>query len=327
MKNIIFFILAVVLFSGCSTKKYFDPEDVQDEINVVVKDMDETIKSFQVGKGVALQDGNVLVSSGKLDTKLPEGFSILNYENGTLLASSNKDLLIDNTDNLVGFSNEVVAATKKDNLIALVFIDNSIALYDTTTKKIILKEYYSHSFLNDIKIANPKFMSNVVLFPTLDGKVIVVGLDTKKVIRNITVSTDGDIKNIIYLGVVNGNLIAASSNKILSLGNTKVNTEAYDINSVVASDDHIYISTIDGFIIKLDSSLNEVGSEKFKFAKFFTMVHTDGYVYALESQGFIVAIEDDFKKHTVYEFDFDNEQYAVAVDKNIYFDDKFIEIK
>jgi hypothetical protein len=325
VKYLVYFVIAISIFTGCSSKKGFEPKNVIDEINLSVKNMPEEIQSFKLDSGITLNDGSLLVSEGLLDTKLPENFNLLNYNDNTVVAVNNNDLMIGSETNT--FSQEIVAATLRDNLLALIFIDNSIAIYDTKIKKIVFKDYYDHSFLNDIKIANPYFMDDMILFPTLDGKVIVVDINSKKVIRNIVVSTSSDIKNIIFLGVIGDNFIAASSNKIISIGSGTINTKEYDISSIIASKDNLFVTTIDGKIIKLDNTLSEISSKKFKFAKFFAMVHTDGFVYALESQGYIVSINDSFTKESIYEFEFDNTKYAVAVNNTIYFEDKYLEIK
>ncbi|MBL6969804.1 MAG: hypothetical protein ISR68_00225 [Campylobacterales bacterium] len=325
MKYIIALFIALFAFTGCSSKKHFEPSNVIDEINLSIKDMSNTIKSFKLDSGVTLKDGSVITKDGKLDQRLPNGFNLLNYNENKIIAVNNNTILVGSEQ--ITLSNEAVSATLQNNILAIVFIDNSIAMYDMQSKKIIFKDYYDHSFLNDIKIANPYFMDDVILFPTLDGKVIVVDTKNKKVIRSIVVSTSGDIKNIIYMGVVNDTFIAATSNKILSLGDGTVKTKDFDISSIVASKNNIYISTIDGYVKKLDISLNELGSKKYKFAKIFAMVHTDGYIYALESEGYILAIDDTFTKDSVYKFKFNNKDYAVAIDNTIFFNDKYIEIK
>jgi hypothetical protein len=313
------------LFVACSSKNHFEPKEPQSDISLDIKPMSDEIQSFRLDSGVTLLDGTIIVDSTALENKLPEGFNLLNYNDNKVIAVNNHTLKV--SDQTIDFSEEVVAASLRDNVLALIFIDNSIAMYDLNTKKIIFKDYYEHSFLNDIKISNPYFMDNIILYPTLDGKVIVVDIDTKKVIRNIVVSTKDDIKNIIFIGVVGDNFIAASSNKIIALGNGTIHSQDYSISSIITSKNNIYITTIDGQIIKLDNTLKEIASKKYKFAKFFGLVYTDGFVYALESEGYIVSIDDNFTKDAIYEFDFDNEKYAIAIKNTFYFEDKYLEIK
>ena len=84
-----------------------------------------------------------------------------------------------------------------------------------------------------------------------------------------------------------------------------------------------YVATIDGQLIKLSASLNEVKSKKYKYAKFHALAFTDS-LYAVESQGFLVNINSDFSKDSVYDFSFDNEERMIAIGNRIYFDSKYI---
>jgi WD40 repeat protein len=325
MRYFVYLVITIVLFSGCSVKNVFKPTNVINEMKSNIQDMPSDIKSFKLNKGITLLDGSVIVPSGLLKDKLPKGFNLLNYNENKIIAVNNHKLLIGSDEKV--FSQEIISATLKDNLLALGFIDNSIAIYDMNTEKIVFKESYEHSFLNNINIANPYFMDNMILFPTLDGKVIVVAIDTKKIIRNLIVSSSDDIKNIIFISVVGDNLITASSDKIISIGNGTIDAKEYNISSIVTTEKYIYITTVDGRIIKLDVSLNKVLSKKYKFAKFVSMLYHDGYVYALEAQGYIVAIDDDFSQDYIYSFDFDNTKYTTVINDTIYFEDKYLEIK
>ena len=85
----------------------------------------------------------------------------------------------------------------------------------------------------------------------------------------------------------------------------------------------IYVATIDGQLIKLSASLNEVKSKKYKYAKFHALAFTDS-LYAVESQGFLVNINEDFSKDSVYDFSFDNEERMIAIGNRIYFESKYI---
>ena len=47
-------------------------------------------------------------------------------------------------------------------------------------------------------------------------------------------------------------------------------------------------------------------------------------LYAVESQGFLINISDDFKTDTIYEYSFDNEKRLIAIDNKIYFNSDYI---
>ena len=92
---------------------------------------------------------------------------------------------------------------------------------------------------------------------------------------------------------------------------------------MILKDGYIYIATVDGHIIKLTPNLEEVAKRKYKYAKFHALAYGSS-LYAVESQGFLINISDDFKTDTIYEFSFDNEKRLIAVDNKIYFDSDYI---
>lgn len=140
MKYLLISLTALFLFTGCSNKKYFEPEDVNDELKVEKKDLSDTIKSMN-RIGATLEDGTVITQYGVSKFKLPENFDFINLTNeGDVIATNNKDsVLIGKNEILV--KNVVVAAALKDEKLALVYSDNSIELIDINTKKTLYKEY------------------------------------------------------------------------------------------------------------------------------------------------------------------------------------------
>lgn len=324
MKIVSSLLIALLLLTGCSNKKYFEPEDSysyeQDSA-----DLSADIESFN-RSGATLEDKTFISSSGVSSIQLLEGYEFLNSSNGTIISTNNKDkVAIDNQEIEIG--DIVVAASLENNLLALVYANNSIALYDVTLNKFVFKEYYKESIANDTRITSPHFMSNIILFPTLDGKVIVVSKAGNKVVKNIVVDPDSTFNNIIYLDVINDSLIAATTNKIIAVGTGNIFLKDYEIREVITNASHIFIATIDGQLIKLDTQLNTLASKKYKFAKFHALAYGGEALYALESQGYLVKIEEDFIKDTVYDFSFDEESKAIAIKDTIYFGDEYIQFQ
>ena len=75
--------------------------------------------------------------------------------------------------------------------------------------------------------------------------------------------------------------------------------------------------------IDLDKYLEEVKSKKFKYSKIHALAFTDT-LYAIESQEFIININDDFTNDRVYNFDFDNEERLIVIGNKIYTDSREI---
>ena len=325
MKHLILFASLFLVFAGCSSKEYFEPENTAGDYHLTEpKTLNGTISYFNKD-GATLNSQNIITKRGVSKFKIPEGYKFLNIIDDTVIASNYKDSVLVG-EKKINVEGVVVAASLNSTKLALLFSDNSIMLYDMDTEKTLLKEYYSHSFVNDTRIANPYFMSNIILFPTLDGKIIVVSNDSNKIVRNIVVDPNGQFNNIIFLDVVDDNLVAATANKVISVGQGIVNLKDYNVRDIITKDKNIYIATIDGEIIKTDISLNILDRRKYKFAKIYSLAYGES-LYALESQGYLIKIENDFKTDTIYEFDFDNEKKVIALEDTIYYDDEFITLK
>ena len=74
---------------------------------------------------------------------------------------------------------------------------------------------------------------------------------------------------------------------------------------------------------KLSPNLNEVAKKKYKYAK----IHALGFsnsLYAVESQGYLINLNQDFTDDKIYSFSFDNEERMIAIGNKIYFDSKYI---
>ncbi|WP_072679751.1 hypothetical protein [Arcobacter sp. LA11] len=324
MKHLLLFAGLIFILAGCAGKEFYEPEYTVGDYENNKASLAGDIISMNKD-GATLDSGEIITKRGVSKFKIPEGYNFLNISDDVVIASNYKDsVLLDKKEIKVG--GVVIAATLKENKLALLFSDNSIQLYNTDTDKILLKEYFTHSYVNDTRIANPHFMSNIILFPTLDGKIVVVSEANNKVIKNIVVDANGEFNNIIFLDVIKDTLVAATANKVISVGDGVLNLKDYNVRDIISVDDNIYIATIDGQIVKTDISLNIINRKKYKYAKFYALAYGTS-LYALESQGFLINISNDFETETIYDFDFDNEQKVIALDDTIYYDDEYMILK
>ncbi len=324
MKHLLFFASFIFILAGCAGKEFYEPKDTVGDYKDNKASLNGDIISMN-RDGATLDSGEIITKRGVSKFTLPEGYHFLNISDDVVISSNYKDkILLDKKEVEVG--GVVVAASLKDDKLALLFSNNSIQIFDLKSGKILLKEYFQHSFVNDTRIANPYFMSNLILFPTLDGKIIVVSKETNKIVKNIVVDANGQFNNIIFLNVVDDTLVAATANKVISVGSGVLNVKDYDIRDIITHGNNIYIATIDGQIIKTDISLNIMDRRKYKYAKIYALAYGSS-LYALESQGFLIEISDDFKSDTIYDFDFNNEKKVIALKDTIYYDDEYIILK
>lgn len=322
MKQLLAVFFLALFFVGCSTKEYYTPdiEEVSFLKDEVIKktNLETGIKTFN-RKGATLDNQKIILASGIQETKLKEKFNFLNQSNNTIISSDDKgNILVGET--LIDLGKVVVAASVKDNFLAVIFADNSIGLYDLSKKQMLFKDYYKESLVNDIRISNPEFLTDIALFPTLDGKVIVVSLKDPKVMRTIIVDSTSKFNNISYFSSLNNTLIAASANQIISLNSSRnVISKKFEIRDIIKKGNYLYLATLDGQILKLDSSLNIVGKNKFKYAKVYSLGYKADKIFAIESQGYLIELDDDLKNQKIYYFEFDNDAKSVLLGDKIYF--------
>ena len=324
MKYILTSLLSLFLFTACSGKKYYEPEDVSSNIELNKESMSSSISSMNKIGGT-LNNKQVITKNGISSYELPEGFDFLNItEDGRIIATNYIDkILIGKEERVV--KDVVVAASLKNEKLALVYSSNTIELLDINTSKTLFKEYLPLSLANDTRITNPYFMGNLILFPTLNGKVIIVSSSNNESIKNISVDPDNEFNNIISLNVIESTqtLIVASPNKIVSISPKEILSKDYEIRDIIVNKENIYLATIDGQIIKLTATLDQVAHKKYKYAKIHALAFTDS-VYAVESQGYLINIKDDFAEDTIYNFGFDNEERMIAIGNKVYFGSKYI---
>jgi hypothetical protein len=324
MKYLLISLSALFLFTACSSKKYYEPENVSNHIELNKESMSSSITTMNK-IGATLENKKIITKNGISDFKLPKGFDFLNItDDGRVIATNYIDkILIGNEEKVL--KDVVVAASLKNGKLALVYSNNTIELIDINTSKTLFKEYLELSLANDTRITNPYFMGNLILFPTLNGKVIIVSSISNESVKNISVDPDNEFNNIISLNVIESSqtLIVASPNKIVSISPKEILSKEYEIRDIIVNKEDVYLATIDGRIIKLTPNLNEVSSKKYKYAKIHALAFTDS-LYAVESQGFLINIKEDFKDDNVFNFSFNNEERMIAIGNKIYFDSKYI---
>ena len=316
-------ILFVLIFSGCSSKQYFEPND-SSNFDKKTLDLDFSIIDLN-SNGATLKDYTYISKKG-LHNEVKVGYKFLNYTEDTLITSNNNaEINIKNKkiDITLSFDENIISSSKYNNLLAFGSVDNSITLYDLDTKKILFKEYLKHSNVNNIKIANPIFLNTVILYPTLDGKIVIVDIKNKTIVKTINIDPKSDVNNVIFLEEREDSLIAATSKKLFTFLDGKPNIKDMDVQSIILKDNFIYVATLDGEIIKYDISLNKIASKKFKFAKINALVFGK-YLYALESQGYLIRLSNDFKEVKIFDFSFDEKEKVIGIKNKLYFEDKYI---
>lgn len=318
-------LLLAYLLTGCNSKQYYKPDSVDGSFTKHSKSLSSTIVDFNKS-GATLANMQFITPNGIVENKVGNDFTFINQvKNITLSADNNSNIAIDNK--IIKLDNNIISASIDNNLLAIIYIDNSIAVYDLNRSKTIFKEQFSQALANDTKTTNPKFMSDIILFPTLDGKVIIYSINDNSIIRDVIVDASKKaFKNITFFEEVDEQLIAATANSVLSIG-ANLYSLNLEIKDIATKNNQIYIATVDGRILVMDNKLKPYNEQKFKFSKIFGLAFGENSLYALEQNGYIIKMSNDLKDVSVYSFDYNNEDKFISLGNRFYFGNKYLELE
>jgi hypothetical protein len=319
----------VLLLAGCGTKESYEPEHTEGSWHLS-GDLESEIVDATFD-GAQLEEGQVLTPMGVLDIAIPEGFRYLGNSGGYALAAA-----VDGTLKLINpedksltktleLKKSVAGAAVRGDMLAVLFASNDIALYSIASGSPLMKESGTPALASDMRIVNPYFFNDLVLFPTLDGKVVIVHSTQKQVIRSIIISSEPQFNNVVYFNVVGGTFIAATPTTLFALSDREVR-EAYDVRDVVFDDDGVWLTTKQGEVVALTPSLQLKGKQKFPFAHFVGLIATDEKLFMLEKEGYLIVMDKSFDSYKVYDADVDD-GYVYAGSKAFYFDEETLPVE
>ena len=331
MKNLSLFLILVfaVFFSACSSKQVYEPKHVTDDWKHYGSSNESLI---DVTSNVALLESHKVLAKDKIiDIEIKESYRLIGKSDGWLISANIKGdltlVFIEDKSMVADFKlkKTIAGATVKDDILAVLFANNEMALYSISSKKLILKEQGTAPVVLDSRMVNPYFMNDLVLFLTLDGKIVIVNSKLKKRLRTVIVSTEDDFNNIIYFDVVDNKLIAATNNKIFSMAEKEIRAD-FDIRNITYDKKDIFITTKQGEVISLTSGLEVNAKLKFPFAHFLGIIADGDKLYALEKEGYIIEITKNLSSYKVYEVDVED-GFVFVADKIFYVNDEYISVK
>jgi len=295
----------VLLFSGCSSKQYFEPEQThsasiaESSYNGVITDISRN--------GATLADGHYIGKHGVSSIVLGDGYRFLS-ENSTYVLAGNEEgslKIIDKkkgkTVKEISFDMPIVSASIKNGLIAYVLNNNVFGLYSIKQNKKIIENRAERTFAIDARAASPLFIDTLVVMPMLDGKLIIFDVRDPETVKVVYLSSDKIFNNIVYLSRTGDTLVAATPKKILTLGSEGEFDYRANIAEVAISGNSIYLFTKEGEIIKFNTLLDELARKKFKFAQYSAATVIGDRVYALDKQGSLIVLDTQLKKYKIYD--------------------------
>lgn len=321
---------ALLFLSGCSHKEVYKPEEIKGEwrnAGHLSSSIAQTTESAAL-----LDNGHLLTKKGEHNIKIPEDYRLINATDAWVITESPENNLVllpaDGSDASVTLElkRQVAAANIQDDTVAILFTNNEMALYSLESKKLLFKESANAPIAVDSHIANPYFLKELVLFLTLDGKIVIVNSSTKQVLRSVVVSSAEYFNNVTYMNIIDNNLVASTDSAVLALSQKEAR-EKYEIRNIAYAPDGIWITTKQGEIIALTPNLQFKAKKKFPFAHFVGLSVQNDRVYALEQEGYMIAITKNLLAYDVYDVDMDSDNKIFLGDGRFYFDDRYIDIK
>jgi len=168
VSSLIFFILLSIFFGACSTKKIYEPEIIEGDWRSNTKN-DYAVIDITADISL-LENRKVMSKDSIIDVEIKKDFRLLSSSDGWIISSNidgNVTLnYIDDKSMNESFElkKTIAAASVKNDILAILFADNEMALYSISSKKLILKEKGNTQKIVDSRVVNHYFMNDLVLF-------------------------------------------------------------------------------------------------------------------------------------------------------------------
>ncbi len=303
--SLLIFTVAALLFSGCSSKKYFEPEQTFSASGASSSFGSNLVDLSR--DGGTLSSGNYVGKAGVSSISLGEDYRFLNESNAYVLAANSEGILkvIDKksgeTIRAVSLHVPVISANINNGMIAYVLNSNTFGIYQMADNRKIIENRSERTFAVDTRAASPMFIENLVVMPMLDGKLIIVNMADTENAKVVYISSETTFNNVIYLSRVGNTMIAATPKRLITLGNGGKLEYKANISEVAVDGGKIYLFTKEGKVTALDSSLDVIATSKFKFAHYAVATAFNGRVYALDQQGSLIVLNSMLTKSKIYD--------------------------
>jgi len=308
MKKLLLITLTAtaLVFSGCSSKQYFEPEQSY-SVSSASSSYGSTIVDLS-RDGATLKNGQYIGKQGVSKFTLGEGYRFLSESSAYVLASNVEGVLkiIDKSTGepvrAVSLHVPIVSAAIQQGVIAYVLNNNTFGIYQIKDNRKVIENRSERTYAIDTRAASPMFIDSLAIMPMLDGKLIILNSagdgENAKVIY---LSSEKVFNNVVYLSRMGNTMVAATPKRLITLGSDGQNEYRANISEVAISNGTVYLFTKEGEVVKLDSALSPLAQKKFKYAHFSAATAFSGRVFALDQQGSLIVLSSDLSKSKIYD--------------------------
>jgi len=303
--SLIGFTVAALLFSGCSSKQYFEPTETFSASNAS-NSYGGTIVDLS-RDGATLESGKYIGKAGVSKINLGEGFRFLSESNAYVLAGNTEGVLkiIDKSTQegvrAVALHVPIVSAAIQGDVITYILNNNTFGVYQISDNKKVLESRSERTFAINTRAASPMFIDNLAVMPMLDGKLIIVNGKNIENAKVVYISSSKVFNNVVYLSRTGNTMVAATPKRLITLGNGGKQEYRANISNVTISNGMIYLFTKEGDVVKLDTALNQLEKKRFRFAHFSASTAFSDKVFALDQEGSLIVLNSDLSKNKIYD--------------------------
>lgn len=324
--RILFFALCMLFLAACNNKQYYTPSQIEADVQPLR--LDFPLVAEKSG-GVTLANGAVLSRAGISSYKLERGCVFLNESENHVLSLCDESLQIFHKETgdkqTFEYPKLPLAASLNGEILAVVLGDNTLLLQNIRTQQTLFSQKQPNVTAISNKNANPYFLRDLVIFPTLDGALVIVDQNRLEVVRNVVVGNAPQFNNVSFLDVFNNRLFAATKFRVIAVSPEYISTQDVNVREVLVLRDRIYIFTTDGEVLLCDVNLNIQKRIKFSFAHFLS-VAVGQELAILENRGYVIALEPDFESFRVYRITTDIQMPTFGDTQAVYFGKYYIKI-
>jgi hypothetical protein len=301
--SLLTFTVAALLFSGCSSKKYFEPEQTFSASSASTS-YGGSISDLS-REGGTLKSGKYISKAGVSSINLGEGYRFLNENDQYILATNTEGILkvIDKKTKeavrAVSLKVPVVSATINNDVIAYILNSNTFGIYQMKDNRKVVESRSEATFAIDTRAASPIFIDGLVVMPMLDGKLIIVNIADSENAKVIYLSSEKAFNNVIYIARKGNTMIAATPKKLITLGN--------------------------GGQREYKENISEVAFDNGKFAHYAVGTAFNGRVYGLDQGGSLIVMNSGLSKYKIYDVG-EVDEPAFITGTKLYKDGEMIEL-
>lgn len=331
MKKTLLTLFCLIFLCACGTKRqYFEPKQTDGDLSynstLKGKIIDWNLLSAKLSNNTAILKNNISIDK----FKLPKNYMLLAYQDGEYFIANNDGYLkiFDSSYNEIysfQFDASVVGVASSGDDLALVLANNTIVLANRSLG-IKFSQTLTPAPAQDSRTANPIFLDNIIVYPTLDGKILILSRNNLQIIKDVVISAENFFNNVIYLNIIKDKLIAATAKKIIVVTPAKTLYLDADIKDVALDDEGIFILEKDGTIIKTDYDLRKIAEKKFEFAIFVKSDIYNNSLYIFEKTGYLIKMNLNLDNTQVFKLSKAVDKISFMGSGKFYYGDKILDL-